>query len=265
MGRRNSAGRLALATTIASAIVGCHGGTRTAVSPSPSTTSASTPPTLLPGHAFGDAATLSGVRVLLFDPAKEQVRVTTTNPKNLIVLAVVPGREIEVVQPGDYPVRREREKDVFTIDMRRASDEITPEDAAAITRTRLAYDRCIKQAEATAARIAQQKARSVRRDSTGKVIGGGPTAPDIVDTRSCDRLSQHSAVKRTPTFLPARAPADRYLVVLTSTSPISRTQLYERLATLTAVAPDVATTIEAIAAGLYVGVKGTWGGYFVAW
>ena len=177
---------------------------------------------------------------------------------------MVPGREIEVVQPGDYPIRRERGKNAFTIDMRRPSDAITPDDAAAIARARLAYDRCVKQAEATAARIAQQKARSVRRDSTGKVIGRGPT-PDIIETRSCDRLSQNSAVTRTPTFLPARAPADRYLVVLTSTSSISRTQLYERLATLTAVAPDVATTIEAIAAGLYVGVKGTWGGYFVAW
>ena len=250
---------------LASATVGCHGGTRTAVSPSPSTTGASTPSALLAGHAFGDAATVRTMHVLSFDPAKEQVRVSTTNPKNLIVLAVVPGREIEVVQPGDYPIRRERVKDEFTIDMRRASDEITPEDAAAIARARLAYDRCVRQADATAARIAQQKARSVRRDSTGKVIGGGTAAPDMVDTRSCDRLSQNSAVKRTPTFLPVRTPADRYLVVLTSTSPISRTQLYERLATLTAVAPDVATTIEAIAAGLYVGVKGAWGGYFVAW
>ncbi|MBL0169174.1 MAG: hypothetical protein IPP90_00385 [Gemmatimonadaceae bacterium] len=52
---------------------------------------------------------------------------------------------------------------------------------------------------------------------------------------------------------------------MTSSSPIPLSQLYERLATLTAVAPDVATTIEAIAAGLFVGVKGTWGGYFVAW
>jgi hypothetical protein len=62
-----------------------------------------------------------------------------------------------------------------------------------------------------------------------------------------------------------RTPADRYLVVLASSSRLTSAQLAERLSTLTAVGSDVATTIEALASGLYVGLPGTWSGGYVAW
>lgn len=220
------------------------------------------------GSAFGDSASY-GVRILQLDRVHERAVITARNPKNLIVLAVVPGREIEIIRPGNFPIRREHEKDTYSIDMRRLSDEAGPSDAGQNASARLAYDRCMRNARARADQIAQQKARSVRRDSTGKVIGGGSTGDVGADLHSfqiaCDRLAQESAKRREPTFAAAREPADRYLVVLSSASRLSQTDLYERLATLTAIAPDVATTIEAIAAGLYVGVTGTYGGYFVAW
>ena len=221
------------------------------------------------GRGFGDSALL-GIRILTLDPVREHATITAKNAKHLVVLAVVPGREIEVIVPGHTPVRREREKNVFAIDMRRVSDEIGPADANESAQARLAYDRCMRQARATAERIAQQKARAVRRDSTGKVIGGGSTGnasgAELQNYEiACESLAAKASKRQTPTYLPARQPADRYLVVLASSSAVSSAHLDERLATLTAVAPDVATTIEAIAAGIYVGVNGSWAGYFVRW
>jgi hypothetical protein len=67
------------------------------------------------------------------------------------------------------------------------------------------------------------------------------------------------------TRLPARAPADRYLVVLSSSSGVSLVALNERLSQLTTVGSDVATTIEAIAAGIFIGYAEHWGGAFIPW
>ena len=42
-------------------------------------------------------------------------------------------------------------------------------------------------------------------------------------------------------------------------------ELTVRLATLTAQAPDVRSTMEAVATGLLLGTRTTWGGRYLAW
>lgn len=232
-----------LALVLVALVASCRSGARASVSPSESPGAARNARVVPPGQAFGDTAAFE-VQILSLDRVTEQASVTTRNGKNLIVLAVVPGREIEIIAPGASSIRQGKAKGVYGIDLRRVHDSMRPADANETAREQLAYDRCMSQAAATAKRIGQQRA--------------GLAAP-------CNRLASNSSARQPATFLPARPPADRYLVVLASTSPIPLAQLYERLATLTAVAPDVATTIEAIAAGLYVGARGTWSGYYVAW
>jgi hypothetical protein len=58
---------------------------------------------------------------------------------------------------------------------------------------------------------------------------------------------------------------EHYLVVLSSSTGYSGTELAERVAALSVTGSDVATTIEAIGAGLFVGRDGRWSGYYVSW
>lgn len=229
------------------------------------TAAATAPPAPLAGRAFGDSVV--SARILALDAVNETATIRARNGKHLVVLAVVPGREIEVIAVGAATKYSVREKDAFGLNMRRVDDSPEPMDAADDARTRLAYDRCMSQARTTAGRIAQQR---VKRDSTGKELpsetrGGGDADQLQRLEASCDRLANAPKRKKAVRYLPARTPAERYLVVLASDGEIPLTELYSRLATLTAVAPDAATTIEAIAAGLYVGVREPWGGYFVSW
>lgn len=216
----------------------------------------------LKGGAFGDTATFD-VRILSLDPQTETATFSAKKYKNVIVLAVIPGREIEVIAPGSGSVRAGKGKNTRVVSMRRVDDD-RPADADDNAQARLAYDRCIAQANAAQRRAEEAARRAAKRDSTGRAIGGATTVTTDY-TRQCDRIDKPNQRSRKVKYLPPREPADRYLLVLSSSESVSETLLQERLATLTAVAPDVATTLEAIAAGLFVGTPGTWSGYYVAW
>lgn len=213
---------------------------------------------------FGDTATFA-LHILSLDREKEIATYSANkDAKHLIVLAVVPGREIEVISPGTGTISSTKMKGVRAIMMRRMTESVP--DAGEDARARLAYDRCMSQAAAQAQRAAA--ARRVKRDSSGRIISDpnpDPVADEQQFRRQCDRLAASNPKKRSLTPLPPREAAERYLLVLASSSEVQSTQLYERLASLTAIAPDAATTLEAIAAGLFVGVPGSWSGSFVNW
>jgi hypothetical protein len=224
-------------------------------------------------RSFGDTAAY-GVQVLSLDREKEVAKVALRTPAQLIVLAVIPGREIELIVPSDLAKssRGSFSKGVSSIDMGRW-DVSQPADATSDARAAMEYNRCLQQAQAAARREAQAR-RPVRRDSTGKIIddGRGSSTADEMEIlarleRQCDRYDADQKRKSAavPVRMPARAPADRYLVVLASSTPLTGAELGARLSTLTAVGSDVATTIEAIASGLYAGLPGTWSGGYVAW
>ena len=97
-------------------------------------------------------------------------------------------------------------------------------------------------------------------------MSAGAAAVSDYSIENCDMPTgetKGSKLERRP--IPPRSDAERYLMVLTSTVPVTLADLEERLAGLTAVAPDVGLTIEAIAAGIFAGRGGTYGGTWVAW
>jgi hypothetical protein len=242
-------------------LVACHA--------NPNTDAPSAAPLAM--RAFGDTAAY-GMQVLSLDREKEVAKVSLRTPAELIVLSVIPGKEIELIVPSDLAKssRASFDKGVSSIKMARWDDSPRPANASNDAQAAMEYNRCIQQAQATATRMAQAR-RPVRRDSTGKVIDDGMGASPEMDVlsrleRNCDRLD--ASMQNRPADavrMPPRPPADRYLVVLASSAALTPVQLGERLSSLTAVGSDVATTIEAIAAGLYAGFPGKWSGGYVAW
>lgn len=247
---------LAFGLLIAS-LAGCRATLPSAGAPAPP---AAFPVASIANHAFGDSVA-HAARVLTFDRATETADVFVRSPDNVIVLAVEPGRDIEVIFPGGMTVKP-LSKNTFTFFMQRFALVTKDNTPGSATQARVAYEQCMKN---RAADIREQTRVQSRRDSTGRVIASTATAYQR-EPRTCDLMpeaSSRTSVAQSP--MPPREPRERYLVLLSSSTPVSLAELNERLATLTTIAPDVALTIEAIAAGIYAGKAGSWGGTFTSW
>lgn len=207
----------------------------------------------LNARSFGDTTTLP-LRLLSLDVAGEVAHVGLRPSSHVIVLGVRPGREIEVIAVT------ESRAELLEVSMRRYEEPSPSAAEQADARAAREYDRCVAMAEKTAQEQARQ--RAYRRDSTGKLIPTGADPLPVVNLSACRRAPRVAA---TPKRMPPREPAERYFVVLASTVQLPASQLEARLSTLTAVAPDVATTIEAIAAGLFAGHPGAFSGAYAAW
>lgn len=233
---------------------------------SPSTT-VNTP--ALPTHTFGDTTEYVS-HILQFDVQKEQVVVDFKSRSYVVVLAVIPGKSIEQISP--VPGRRSGRfsSGKRTLDLRQPQNGADPIGQEMNSAELGEVNRCVVAATAAARRQAQAKARPVRRDSLGRIIEDRSPPPEtaIDDTRfeSACRAQVRSRSKNRPQpKMPIREPAERYLVVLTSPYPMEGPMISDRLETLITMAPDVATTIEAIAQGLFAGKDATWSGTFISW
>jgi hypothetical protein len=147
----------AAATTLAA----CHG------KPKTDTTIAAAPVDM---RTFGDTATY-GVQVLSFDREKEVAKVSLRVPAELIVLAVIPGREIELIVPSDLAksTHTSFSKGVSNISMARW-DRSPPPTEASDARRAMEQNRCMQNAEAAA-----------------EANGAGPTAGEARQHRKGDR------------------------------------------------------------------------------
>ena len=125
------------------------------------------------------------MQLLSLDREKEVAKVSLRAPAELIVLSVIPGKEIELIVPGDLAKssRASIAKGVSSIQMARWADSPRPENASNDAQAAMEYKRCKQQAQATAKRKAQAS-RPVRRDSTGKIIDDGRGAPDDMEVLS---------------------------------------------------------------------------------
>ncbi len=225
----------------------------------------------LVGRSLGDA-TAPAVRIVALDPLAESATVTLAKPGNVIVLEVMPGHDIEIIYPTTAKPPKQKGAGPFTVDLGRFAQVPRYSNAERDARARQATSNC-EAARAAEARRVAAAARAVRRDSTGKVIGG--QSPEVVETRDlgapCDHLTPNArgpeALREeyATARLPRREPRERYLVVLAARTPVSLVELNLRLTGFTAVATDVATTIEAIATGIFAGREHTWSGYYVSW
>ncbi len=217
----------------------------------------------LAGHAIGDSLKFS-VGILTLDRTREIATVFVRRADNVIVLAVIPGRDIEVIFPGNMTVQKLSAPNTFRFGMQRFEVSTRPVGPEAEARARQAYDQCQMRRVAELRRAAAAS-RAVRRDSTGKSVGAPVSAERESPPVSCDLLGQPAGKEVFMQPLPPREPRERYLVVLSSSSPVTELELNERLSTLTTIASDVSLTIEAIAAGIYAGKIGAWGGSYVSW
>lgn len=217
------------------------------------------------GRAFGDTVGLRA-SIVAMDTVRDVAVFTLSAPAHLVVLDVRPGVSIEQLQPGigaRTMLQSAGEHMVATVDSTRLRDEVA-------RLAQQAYDQCIDRAEMTARRRAANKPRTVR-DSSGKASAASAEAQrrydeqtlgaSDADMAACSR----SRASDSPKFVRKAARAgEHYLVVLASQAPVSGSEVAERLRTLSVVGSDVATTIEAIGAGLFVGRAGAWSGYYVS-
>ena len=220
------------------------------------------------GKGFGDTATFKP-RIIALDKVDERAMASVASPSYVVVLGVIPGREIELIEPGDAMTGKTSVTGQLSLSMQRYEVDATA--TAAIEARRAADDRrCDAESRAREEAAARAARASQKRDSSGRVISGASDAQvgDAgMSTASIPCSGRRRAVSAKPPLkrASARPAGERYLVMLVSSSPLQWDFINERMATLTAVAPDAATTIEAIAAGLYAGTPGSWAGYFVAW
>ncbi len=220
------------------------------------------------GKGFGDTLAFRP-RIIAIDRVDERAAVTLATPAHIVLLGIIPGREIELIDPADPMTSSKKLGGTFAISMQRFEVDAA---AAAASEKRRSDDarRCEAESRARQQQAERNAKNSQKRDSSGRIISGPSMAEAAIagstDTRGCSVQRSSSYSEKTPRKrIAPRTAADRYLVMLVSSSPVSWEFLNERLATLTAVGADAATTIEAIAAGLYVGTEGKWAGYFVAW
>lgn len=245
----------------------CHPATPPATAAAAPSSSTAKPParvTLTPvargnHHTFGDTL-LHPVRILAFDRGSESANVMIRLPKNMVVLAVVPGRDIEVIYPGDMSINK-TSNDIYQLSMRRFM--LTTSTAAASNgNARQEYENCKRQRAAMIAEAA--RAERGRRDSSGRVVKAADPAVQR-EPPTCDMEPVQPRAKLTKVSMPPRDDAERYLVVLSASSAITATDLNERLTKLTTIASDPALTIEAIAAGIFAGQASTFSGAWIPW
>lgn len=76
------------------------------------------------------------------DRTREIATVFVRRADNVIVLAVIPGRDIEVIFPGNMTVQKLRTANTFRFGMQRFEVSLRPVGPEAEARARQAYDQC---------------------------------------------------------------------------------------------------------------------------
>lgn len=224
----------------------------------------------IPATVFGDT-TMYSAQLLAFDKINDELKVNVPTSSYVVVLAVVPGKSIEQIspKPGQAYANRVSGSVSFHLQPESIGSDFEPDGMNAADVAEI--NRCVASKTAAANQRAKAQRKPIVRDSTGRIISGdrSPPASNIsgVDfERACKAQTERNTRNRPVIhkFTP-REPAERYLVVLASPHALSGPLINERLETLVTSAPDVATTIEAIAQGLYTGYAGTWSGRYVSW
>ena len=217
------------------------------------------------GTAIGDSLRFA-VTIDSLDAARQVAWFAGRGSVRFLVLAVVPGKDIELIVPDGSTRRLIGERGGQRVDLSRTTQTVdAARTAGAQAQARADYARCVANRAAEQRRIELAAQRAQRKtDPNARVVEPSPA----VDP-SRDRLLPCSLLEATTrsvaTQLPPREPADRYLLVLAADRLPTMAELTVRLATLTAQAPDVRSTMEAVATGLLLGTRTTWGGRYLAW
>ena len=211
------------------------------------------------GFSLGDTVSFP-LRVTAFDPVQERVKVSVGHPANLIALEVSPGRSITIVDlPSSKAPRGYRE--LSTI------DEVDP---TSIITASAEYTRCVDDAIRLATPRPQARRRPpVKRDSTGKPLPDQAPEPIYEPAEKpvpTDRIKTtcRARVNEARRALNKQLDVERYVLILASDATFTRAQLIERLNSLSVVASDVRSTMDAIATGIFAGRAAKWSGFTIA-
>lgn len=217
------------------------------------------------GTAIGDSLRFA-VTIDSLDAARQVAWFAGRGSVRFLVLAVVPGKDIELIVPDGGTRRLIREHGRQRVDLSRTVNiENAALTAAAQAQARADYAWCVANRAAEQRRIELAAQRAQRKtDPNARVVEPAPVV-DLTRNRllPCSQLG--TTTRSVATRLPPREPADRYLLVLAADRLPTMVELTVRLATLTAQAPDVRSTMEAVATGLLLGTRTTWGGRYLAW
>ncbi len=121
----------------------------------------------LVGRAFGDTA-IFGTRILAFDRDQELATATVRTAAYVTVLAIIPGRDIEIVLPRPSEPVRKVKAGTVSLALHRLADIDHAVDEAEDTRRMREFDACMARERAASAR--KPPTRTSRVDSTGKLI-----------------------------------------------------------------------------------------------
>ncbi len=234
-----------LCASIAVVVTGCHN-----ISKGP----------LLSGFSVGDTVSFP-LRITEFDPVQERVKVRIGRPANLIALEVFPGKSITIVDlPSSKSPRGYRE--LSTI------DEVDP---TSVMTASAEYTRCVEDAARLAAPRPQAPRRPpVKRDPSGKALPGQSTEPTYEKTLDTPvpteqiKSACRARVNELRRALNKQLDVERYVLILASDANFTRDQLIERLSSLSVVASDVRSTMDAIATGIFAARAEKWSGYTIA-
>lgn len=235
-------------------------------------------------HAVGDFEVVP-LRLLKLDRTAERLQLQLGQPMQLIVLAVTPGRGVELIEPASRGDSKLRAAGAVSIDLRRV---MLADAAAPNTLDRGAADlRREAEMEGCMARQTEKARKEADRQWQGKGSTGKPVVPqlgtDRVDASNAALVNYGGncsarAAQRVPTTMPtgaagprlarvagAREQSDQVLVVLASPKPINFTLLVARLGAMPVGGATRRAMVDAIAADLFEGHAAPWSGAFVAW
>ncbi len=213
------------------------------------------------GHPFGDTAMVNA-KAIAFDSARGELVVELSRPSHLMVLEVRLGQTLAVLHPAPRANTTARTAGQHRIRLGSgvAVNTRPPVDAE--------MERCVER-ELSAAESRRSKQRPAEQnDSKGKPTAGSKAAqaefnrPTFGDEQAARQRCATASASR-----PARsteAPkGTRYFLLLAATGKMSGAELSRRIAGLSGVGSDVASSIDAIATGVFVGYPTDWSGYYV--
>lgn len=213
------------------------------------------------GHPFGDTAMVNS-RAIAFDSTRGELVVELSKSSHLMVLEVRLGQTLAVLHPSPRTNTTQRAAGQHRIRLQNPGAVNVRTVADAET------EQCVERelSAADTRRSAQRPAE--QSDSKGKPTAGSKAAqaefsrPTFGDEQAARRRCVSAAATRPPAATPVPL-GTRYFLLLAATKKMSGAELSKRIAGLSGVGSDVASSIDAIATGVFVGYQTDWSGYYV--
>jgi hypothetical protein len=207
------------------------------------------------GRRVGDTAAFAP-RLIDIDRARHRVTFQVNVPAYVLLFSVVPGKTVQPLGGPSTAITPPGRHSVTAV----PKDELVKPDPSAWTISQqVEYERCVARG-----RAALPKKTVVRHDSTGREFVERTDAPqdpsrEFAIERRCENAANQLAPAATT------VPADRYLVVLASNTPLTLIEIAQRIEAMTVYTDDVESAIASITQSLYGDRRAIWSGHYIRW